>query len=257
MYLGAMNNPEKDVLRELQTFSSWGFDFVELAIEGPRATPEELLSQKKEIKDVLSTFHAPPLAHVPWYFYVGHPYPEVRRAYLKEAFKVLDAATQLGCSLIGLHIHPPPGLYRDKLRDNIPSLRQLSRHASRLGIQLAVENLEEEVFQVEDFKAVFDALPEAGFLLDVGHANMRSPRGKAILSFIENFRERIAHVHAHDNLGEEDDHLPIGAGNIDWSLVAAELKKSYDGTITLEIHSSDEDYLWISREKFTETWLQL
>jgi sugar phosphate isomerase/epimerase len=254
MYLGAMNNPERDVLRELQVFASWGFDFVELAIEGPRALPGELMARKKEIGDALSVFSVPPVAHVPWYFYVGHPYPGVRRAYLKETFKVLDAAAHLGCTLVGLHIHPPRGLYREKLKDNIDVLRQVRRHASRLDLELAVENLDEDAFSVEDFRVIFRVLPEVKLLLDVGHANIRSPEGKAIFSFIENFRERIVHVHAHDNLGEGDDHLPIGAGNIDWSQVVAELKKGYDHTITLEIHSQDEDYLRISREKFARIW---
>jgi sugar phosphate isomerase/epimerase len=249
-----MNNPERNVLGELQAFASWGFDFVELAIEGPRALPEELLARRREIGDMLSTFNAPPIAHVPWYFYVGHPYPGVRRAYLKETLKVLETAAKLDCTLVGLHIHEPRGLYSEKLKGNIDALREVARHASRLGVKLAVENLEEEAFSVEDFKAIFHALPEVKFLFDIGHANMRSLEGKAIFSFIKNFSERMAHVHAHDNLGEGDDHLPIGAGNIDWPRVAAELRKVYDGTITLEIHSPDPDYLRISKEKFTRIW---
>lgn len=254
MYLGAMNNPGRDVLDELESFASWGFDFAELAIEGPKALPEELLARKEAIKNLLSEFNVSPIAHVPWYFYIGHPYQRVRRAYLKETFKVLETAVQLGCTLVGLHIHKPKGLYQEKVEGIINALQEVTQYASRLGLELAVENLEEEAFSVADFKAIFDALPELKFLLDIGHANMRSRDGKAIFSFIENFRERIAHVHAHDNLGEADDHLPIGAGSIPWAQVIAALRKSYDGTITLEIHSPDTDYLRISREKFVKIW---
>lgn len=254
MHLGAMNNPEKDVTAEIQNFASWGFDFVELAIEGPGALPKRLITAKKAIKDTLSTFNHPPLAHVPWYFYVGHPYPEIRRAYMKETIIVLDIATELGCSLVGLHIHKPKGLYQDKLKQNIASLKEIVRHASDLGMVLAVENLDERAFSVEDFTKIFEAVPDAEFLFDIGHANMGSPQGKAVYSFLEAFGDRIAHVHAHDNLGEDDDHLPIGSGVIGWEEVTSALKKTYDGTITLEIHSADKDYLRISREKFAKIW---
>jgi sugar phosphate isomerase/epimerase len=254
MYLGAMNNPKRNVLAELNTFASWGFDFPELAIEGPEAMPDRLLPLASHIKDTLSVFNHPPIAHVPWYFYVGHPYPRIRRAYIEETFNVLDVAAELGCTLVGLHIHRPKGLYQDKLEHNITALKEAAQHASDLGIDLAVENLEERTFSVGDFRRIFQALPEVKFLFDVGHANMGSPQGKAIFSFIEAFRDRIAHVHAHDNLGEDDDHLPIGAGVIPWTDVVSALKKTYDGTVTLEIHSMDEDYLRVSRKKFALLW---
>lgn len=249
-----MNNPERNVLAELQNFATWGFDFAELAIEGPRALPEEIIAVKTAVIDALSTFNHPPVAHVPWYFYVGHPYPGIRRAYMRETRRVIDTAAELGCSLVGLHIHKPKGLYQDKLEQNIASLREIFRHSSELGMDLAVENLDEKAFSVEDFKEIFDALPGVKFLFDIGHANMGSPGGRAVYSFLEAFHGRVAHVHAHDNLGEGDDHLPIGAGVISWGEVVSALKKTYDGTITLEIHSADRDYMRISREKFAWLW---
>ncbi len=254
MYLGAMNNPENNILAELQNFAIWGFDFAELAIEGPSALPEELNSVKTEVLDALSILRRPPVAHVPWYFYVGHPYPRIRRAYLRETLRVLDTAAELGCTTVGLHIHKPKGLYHDKLRQNISSLTHILKHSSDLGLELAVENLDEKTFSVKDFEEIFSALPEAKFLLDIGHANMGSPKGKAIHSFLKAFSPRMIHVHAHDNMGYEDDHLPIGAGFINWSEVISALKKVYNGTVTLEIHSPDRDYLRISREKFMKTW---
>jgi sugar phosphate isomerase/epimerase len=254
MYLGAMNNPENNIVAELQNFARWGFDFAELAIEGPSALPEELNNAKTAVMDALSTFRRPPVAHVPWYFYVGHPYPRIRRAYLRETYRVLDTAAELGCTLVGLHIHKPKGMYQDKLAQNISSLQEILRHSSDLGLELAVENLDERAFSVRDFEEIFNALPEAKFLLDIGHANMGSPQGRAIHSFLRAFSDRMAHVHAHDNMGYEDDHLPIGAGLIDWSEVIPAIKKAYDGTVTLEIHSADRDYLRISREKFMVLW---
>ena len=58
-----------------------------------------------------------------------------------------------------------------------------------------------------------------------------------------------------DNFGKEDQHLPIGAGIIDFSRVVKALKGiGYADTITLEVFSRDRDYLKMSRKKIQEMW---
>ena len=47
-----------------------------------------------------------------------------------------------------------------------------------------------------------------------------------------------------------DHHLPIGAGTIGFPKIIKALKKTgYNDTVTLEVFSSDRDYLTMSREK--------
>jgi len=86
--------------------------------------------------------------------------------------------------------------------------------------------------------------------LDTGHAHMADATDRMALEFIEKFGHRIGHIHANDNFGLEDAHLPIGAGTIDFQAVVEGLKaKGYDDTMTLEVFSKDRDYLKISRQK--------
>ena len=73
-------------------------------------------------------------------------------------------------------------------------------------------------------------------------------------NYVAQFRKKIAHVHLHDNDRRSDQHLPLGAGKIDIPRsVARELKSFYDGTITLEVHSQDREYLKASREEAGDT----
>ena len=52
--------------------------------------------------------------------------------------------------------------------------------------------------------------------------------------------DRLAHVHVHDNLGGDDLHLPLSVGTIDWSEIAATLKRAgWDGAVTLEIVAAE------------------
>lgn len=253
MLLGAMNNPAREILGEIESFAEMGFDFVEIAVEGPCSLPEELVERKKEIKDLLSGNNIFAITHMPWYFEIGHPYRSIRRAFLKETFKIIDATAQLELELLGVHILPPRGLYRYKLEYNLAALREVLKYSRNHGITPCIENLEPGAFSVEDFKTIFAVLPEAKLLLDIGHANVGG-EGEAVFHFIHRFSDRLGHVHAHDNDGSADQHLPIGAGSIEWEKVAQALRKAYDGTITLEIHSEDTDYLRISRGKFEKLW---
>ncbi|MEE8401860.1 MAG: sugar phosphate isomerase/epimerase family protein [Candidatus Hydrothermarchaeaceae archaeon] len=258
MKLGAMNNPEKIVTKEIKLFGDMEFDFVDLAIEGPRAGPEKLAEEEREIRDLLSTYDMFAVAHVPWFFDIGHPYEAVQEAFLKEAHKVIKVAAKFEIEKIGLHILKPKGLFEDKLGLNIKGIKEIVRKAENYGIAICIENLDFSTFSIDDFRQIFKEVPEAKFLYDIGHANLGIREEGEIFLFLRNFKDKLIHIHAHDNLGGTevagDLHLPIGVGNIDWKKMVNNIKKVYHGTITLEIHARDRDYLRISREKFLRIW---
>jgi sugar phosphate isomerase/epimerase len=69
------------------------------------------------------------------------------------------------------------------------------------------------------------------------------------------FHGRIGHLHVSDHFGKEDQHLPIGAGIIDFSKVVKALKGiGYNDTMTLEVFSRDRDYLKMSKKKMEGMW---
>jgi sugar phosphate isomerase/epimerase len=67
---------------------------------------------------------------------------------------------------------------------------------------------------------------------------------------------RLKHVHLHDNRGGNQDlHLPLGAGNIDVLGSLRALKScGYDGTITLEVFATDLNHLVYSRNVLKQAW---
>ena len=65
---------------------------------------------------------------------------------------------------------------------------------------------------------------------------------KSVLDYISLFKDRIVHIHWHDNHGMKDEHLAIGEGWIDHYKAVKALKDiNYDGTITLEVFTSTND----------------
>ena len=105
-----------------------------------------------------------------------------------------------------------------------------------------------------EFQEVFQSFPEIRLALDIGHANLGGGKNKSS-EFIHQYGYRIGHVHANDNFGKEDNHLPIGAGIIDFGKILRELNEAqYDETLTLEVFSKDREYLKISKEKIKRIW---
>jgi sugar phosphate isomerase/epimerase len=61
-------------------------------------------------------------------------------------------------------------------------------------------------------------------------------------------------MHLHDNNGLADLHLPLGAGKINWKNTVPQIRKVYDGTVTIEVFSKDRDYVVLSRNKLRALW---
>ena len=108
-------------------------------------------------------------------------------------------------------------------------------------------------YDIKQFSYIVHNIPDLIVLLDVGHAFIEGGM-KRIKNYIDTFENKIFHIHLHDNHGLEDEHLPFGAGNIDFKKVVQWLKEiNYDKTITFEVFTSYKDAVR-SREIFKKLW---
>jgi sugar phosphate isomerase/epimerase len=154
----------------------------------------------------------------------------IREESVRYINKSIDLCRELGGEVVTVHpgkftyeIEPGTSVDTDPLMKiqwdhNIESLKRINTHAESKGITLCLENLGwNDVAQ--SFEDMLKIRNEVGdtlqFTLDIGHARINSERG-----VMEGFRvlgDNIRHIHFTDNFGEEDDHLPIGEGNTDYS----------------------------------------
>ena len=96
--------------------------------------------------------------------------------------------------------------------------------------------------------------------LDVGHAYLKADKDM-VSWFLDNYGDRLEHVHFSDNYRIRDNHLALGQGTIPWVKTIRTLKKhGYDNTITLETFYMDasgqsrRDPKLYSRKKLIEWW---
>ena len=265
MLYGGMNFPIKPVLKELEAIAGLGFDYLELAMDPPQAHYRVINQQKDEILRALDRHKMGLVCHLPTFVSTADLTDSLRETSLNEVLESLQVAADLRPLKVVLHPSYIGGLsvlVLDQARHRAwRSLEAVVEKADQLGLCLCIENMfprSNSLVEPEDFVPVFENFPSLKLTLDTGHAHMQSKGSKRTLGFIKRFGGLIDHIHVNDNFGKEDNHLPVGAGSVDFPKVIKSLKKiGYDKTITLEVFSRDRDYLRISREKLADMFADL
>ena len=257
MLYGAMNFPIRPILEELEVISGFGFDYLELAMDPPQAHYRNINLHKEELLRALDHSSMGLVCHLPTFVSTADLTDRLRETSLNEVLESLEVTAELRPLKVVLHPSTMRGLsvfVMDQARHYaLKSLEVIMEKADHLGLCLCIENMfprSHSLVDPMDFDEVFERFPTLKLTLDIGHAYIEAKGSKKALDFIKKFPDRIAHIHANDNLGKDDDHLPIGTGTVDFPEIVKALKAiGYDQTITLEVFSRDRDYLKISRDK--------
>jgi sugar phosphate isomerase/epimerase len=258
MLYGGMNSPIKPLFPQLETIAELGFDYLELTMDSPQAHYRTIHRQKHEILRTLDQLKMQLVCHLPTYVFTADLTDSLRKASLDEVLHSLEVAADLRPLKVVLHPSYFVGLslvVMDQAEERAwMSLEAVVEKANQLGVCLCIENMfpsTQSLVEPEDFHPVFEAFPTLRMTFDIAHAHIQSQGDRRALDFIARLGDRIEHIHASDNFGREDNHLPIGAGTVEFQKILEALKNTgYDKTVTLEVFSRDLDYLRISREKF-------
>jgi len=261
---GLLTDPIESVPNEIVKFHKLGFDYVEIGIEEPKATPQILMRQKDEIIKSLSANGMFPLGHTAYWVNFGSSHEKARRGWIEEAKDMIHVASELKIGLLNFHFYGRLGRVGATeesrnifLQNFTSSMKELTQFAGTEKVDLMLENVPSEdgapLESIEYFSDVMKAIPALRFHLDVAHAFIEN-RMKGVRDYIDAFGDRLAHVHIHDNHGKQDEHLPLGMGKIDFRKVVRFLKEiNYGKTITFEVFTSRADAVR-SREFFKKPW---
>lgn len=252
---GSLTNPSVNILKEIERVKEQGFDFVEIGIESPQGLSEILYKKRNEIKKLLRGFKASPIGHTPWWMELGSHHEDIRKAWIEEGKKTIDISKELGIRLINFHSHSVGMILKTKYAKNktlnnfAESMKELVKYGKAGGVGVMLENMPTSIKEFKDFKYIIDNVKGLGVHLDVGHAFVNGEMN-SVIKYIRTFKKKLMHIHISDNKGQWDEHLPLGAGELDYDKVIKELKKiKYNKTITPEVFSKDRDLIINSREK--------
>lgn len=181
------------------------------------ANPEQV----RAVKDGLASQHMRAISmHAPFgnALDLAHGDPQRRRAGIAASGGAAASLHDLGGRVLVVH---PSDLPRDgadieaRLTDAVASLTQVHAACLHLDLVLAVETPLPHLIggHPDEFAWLLQRLPATvGVCLDTGHIAL----GRSWRRFVDVAGHAVVHVHAHDNRGHADDHLPPGDGTIDW-----------------------------------------
>ena len=142
--------------------------------------------------------------------------------------------------------------YRSEwLETNLETWRTVIHRADDLGIRAILENTYETgPFELEPLLAGL-AADGVGFCLDFGHAQAFGETD--ITVWLQTLAPYLEVLHLHDNNGDCDEHLALGAGRIDFRAYLTWLvERDIRPSITLEPHH--EEHLWPSLSTLADLW---
>lgn len=213
-----------ELARNLDTLVARGASRLEIMMDG--GSWDDFEGNAGRLLDTLRAYPATYSLHTPcWDVNLASESHHIRRASLESALGSIAFAGQLGCR--HLVIHPgycqEPVFHRARARERAAqALETLCAAARQHHVRLAVENVGGRncLYTQEEYLHLLDGFgPEAGYLLDVGHALLG---GWDPAQVIREAGSRLYALHLHDNDGLSDSHLPMGDGVGDWGAILAE-----------------------------------
>ena len=228
--LATFNDSLKD---SLEFIESLGIEYAELLHQYPN---EEFDF------NILNSFNLQYTIHAPFMDVNIASLSSKSRANSIEQIKdSINLANEIDASVVVVHPGLVPFLLKDQpekiyeIADK--SIEELGKYSDDLGITTTIENMpafESMIYQ--DMNRLNETLEkfDMGMTLDIGHAHHSG------ISPNEMYFDSIKHIHAHDNFGDDDTHLPLGEGNIELKdIIDAFEKKNYDGIYMIEVNNKD------------------
>jgi sugar phosphate isomerase/epimerase len=225
--------------RMLTRLAKVDVQLVEVMDEGLHELTKTRVVKLNEIakaKGIRFTVHAP-FADIN----IASPSKPLLKACMKRLEQSMSYARDLDAQLWVFHPGARTGISsfypNHDWKQNTETIGDLHETAEKYGLNTAIENLPEKygflMKTPEDFQRFYKetSLHDIGIVLDVGHANLENQT----TNFLRRLPDKIVHMHLSDNMGEHDQHLGIGQGNIDWPEFSETLKEiAYDKNIIIE-----------------------
>jgi len=222
-----------------------GFDHVELLLDGPYAR-ERIEDRADAMRETLSVAGREIVVHLPFAVDPGVPFTPVREGAVAELTAGMDLAADLGAERVVFHPSSDAwglGWEPDETRAFVhESLDELVPAARERGLEPCLENVVSSYYDATTFPELLERYPDAAMTFDTSHALLAGLDEAGQAAFCREHAGRIAHLHLVDTRGDDDEHLPVGMGRIDFGTILAGLADvGWSGTATLEVGTEDYD----------------
>ena len=225
---------EFELEKTLDFIENLGIEYAELVHQYPA---EFIDSEILESYSLKYSIHAPFMD-----VNIASPQDQSRLNSIDQIKSSIDLANEINAEAVVVH----PGLIsflankyfkKEVYEFANQSIKEIGDYAKDLGVMATIENMpnfESMIYQnIVDLNQLL-VENEMHMTLDIGHANHVGYAPEDMIF------DSIKHIHVHDNLGDDDSHLPLGEGSIDLKYIINTLEsKNYDGIYILEVNDYD------------------
>lgn len=249
--IGFVTSVASDLEMQLRFAGEREFDYVEVLMDG-KHNYERLTPQATAIRQILDDHGLDLLIHLPFPTDIGSPYESVRTGAIETQQTCIDFAAELGAEKAVLH--PESSAWtvawdKEELREYIDgSVAELTAHGASQNVEICAENIFGSPYTIEHIDELLTAT-NASMTLDTGHARVTGYDATETAAFVADHADRISHVHLNDTRRPADEHLPFGAGNLDFEPIFDAFPSDWQGTLSLEVGTQSLDYLGESRSQ--------
>jgi len=169
--------------------------------------------------------------------------PMVRSVTQLRFSRILNVASVLKPRIVVFHAGYDKWRYNGHkdvwLANSLDTWNKVMETASKIGVQVVVENIFDEDPEALDLLINTIAHPDFGFCFDTGHFNLFSK--VPMEQWFERLGKKMMEVHLHDNDGTSDAHLALGRGNIDFEKCFGLMRTHAINTVyTIEAHEKGD-----------------
>lgn len=225
---------EFELEKTLDFIENLGIEYAELVHQYPAEFIDSKILESYSLK---YSIHAPFMD-----VNIASPQDQSRLNSIAQIKSSIDLANEINAEAVVVH----PGLIsflankyfkKEVYEFANESIKEIGDYAKDLGVMATIENMpnfESMIYQnIVDLNQLL-VENEMHMTLDIGHANHVGYAPDEMIF------DSIKHVHVHDNLGDDDSHLPLGEGSIDLKYIINTLEsKNYDGIYILEVNDYD------------------
>lgn len=233
------------------TVAAGGLAGIEI---GVYSIAEELSPERMQLRSTLAAAHRLPilaillsLPRARWPLGALTYDPE---QVTRQVVGCLRACRRLGLSTLG--VWPGADLPHASWADLVAGVRQIRDTAETAGVRIAVEYKPGTLLpDIHAAKALMEAAPGTGVLLDVGHSYAAGEDPAAV---IRDLGDRLWHVHLGDaTVGEADDDLPLGNLHDARPVVEALDDIGFTGVAAFDLYGAASSEQWTGESAVRES----
>jgi len=245
MELGVSLGPEGDLAEKIEDLPENEFEFIEFSL-GEHERPIEDID-KTAVKEALEDQNFGLVAHLPFRQRLTTEIEEFNQAVLDYHKRLIKFSKELGAEKFVVHADMRDNDSEEEAEIIPEQIKKLKEIGEENGVEICFENIGHwnglEIFELGE---VLDKL-DASMCFDTGHAFSEVGQ-EEMEEFLDEYSHLISHLHLQDTREGRDMHLPIGSEEIKFEPIGEKLS-DFSGTATMEIFTSDNDYILLSKQK--------